>query len=271
MTGLRGSTVALAAALTAASASAEQRFDCVMDPADTISVGAPTVGLLDEVSVDRGDHVTKGQILARLQSGVEAANVALDRKRAENNAEVELRQFQMQLSQHNFERTQSLYKKQVASEEKLDEMRTELEVNAHAVELAKLARDTAQLELQRSEELLRQREIKSPVDGIVTERLMSGGEYARPESIVLKIVQLDPIHVEVFLPVRLYPRVRLGMIASVEPEAPISGRFDAKVTVIDHVFDVASGTFGVRLAVPNADGALPGGHRCQVVFPFPDS
>jgi len=73
---------------------------------------------------------------------------------------------------------------------------------------------------------------------------MSGGEYAHPDSIVLKIVQLDPIHVEVFLPVRLYPRVRLGMIASVEPEAPISGRFEGKVTVIDPVFDVASGTFG---------------------------
>ena len=34
---------------------AEQRFDCVMDAADMVSVGGPVVGLLDDVLVDRGD------------------------------------------------------------------------------------------------------------------------------------------------------------------------------------------------------------------------
>ena len=60
MTALRRLAVALATGLAAGSAMAEQRFDCVMDPAATISVGAPTVGLLDEVAVDESEGADAG-------------------------------------------------------------------------------------------------------------------------------------------------------------------------------------------------------------------
>jgi len=41
------------------------------------------------------------------------------------------------------------------------------------------------------------------------------------------------------------------------------------VTVVDHVLDAASGTFGVRLALPNPDFNLPAGIRCKVLFEMP--
>jgi membrane fusion protein (multidrug efflux system) len=250
---------------------AEQRFDCVMDPASMVSVGGPVVGLLEDVLVNRGDKVARGQPLARMQSDVEAANVALDRVKAQNNAEVEARETHLQLSRKKLQRTQILYTKQVAAEEKLDELRADVEVNERALALARMAHEIARLELLRSEQLLRQREIRSPIDGFVTERRMHGGENLHQESVIVKLARLDPLYVEVYLPVRLYPLVQLGMTAGVEPATPIEGRLDARVTVIDKFFDVASGTFGVRLETPNADGRLPGGHRCQVVFPFAGS
>ncbi len=242
-----------------------------MDAADTVSVGGPVIGLLNEVLVDRGDTVKRGQVLARMQSDVEAATVALDRLKAENNSEVELRETQLRLARKKLERTQILYAKQIASQEKLDELSADVEVNERALALAKLARETARLELLRSESMVKQREIRSPIDGIVTERLMHGGENVHQELVIVRLARLDPLHVEVYLPVRLQPLVKRGMTARVEPAAPIEGQFEARVSVIDRVFDVASGTFGVRLELSNPDGALPGGHRCQVVFPFPGS
>jgi hypothetical protein len=53
----------------------------------------------------------------------------------------------------------------------------------------------------------------------------------------------------------------------VRPEAPIGGSHQAKVAVVDRVLDASSGTFGVRLELPNADRALPAGARCRVDFP----
>ena len=53
--------------------------------------------------------------------------------------------------------------------------------------------------------------------------------------------------------------------ADVMPETP-KGIFDAKVVVVDKVINAASGTFGVRLELPNAKKELPAGARCKVRF-----
>ena len=50
-----------------------------------------------------------------------------------------------------------------------------------------------------------------------------------------------------------------GMSAMVKPEKPIKGEFPAKVTVVDKVVDAASGTFGVRLELPNPDFKVTAG------------
>jgi hypothetical protein len=59
------------------------------------------------------------------------------------------------------------------------------------------------------------------------------------------------------------------MVARVNISEPIAGVHPATVTVVDRVFDAASGTFGVRLDLSNPDGALPAGQRCTVAFDLP--
>ncbi len=73
------------------------------------------------------------------------------------------------------------------------------------------------------------------------------------------------------MPVGIYLLIGRDIVASVEPKAPIPGRLDAEVTLIDPVLDTASGAIGARLALPNPDGASPGGRGCEVVFPFNES
>jgi multidrug efflux pump subunit AcrA (membrane-fusion protein) len=50
------------------------------------------------------------------------------------------------------------------------------------------------------------------------------------------------------------------------PEQPVGGRYDTTVKIVDKVVDAASGTFGVRLELPNKNFALPAGVRCKVQF-----
>jgi hypothetical protein len=52
----------------------------------------------------------------------------------------------------------------------------------------------------------------------------------------------------------------------VQPEAPVGGSYSATVAVVDQVFDAGSGTFGIRLALPNPDQRLPAGLRCRAAF-----
>jgi hypothetical protein len=56
------------------------------------------------------------------------------------------------------------------------------------------------------------------------------------------------------------------MKAEVIPEEPIGGKHKARVVIVDRVLDAASGTFGIRLQLPNRKYKLPAGLRCQVIF-----
>ena len=83
---------------------------------------------------------------------------------------------------------------------------------------------------------------------------------------VLKLAQIDPLRIEVIVPVAQLGRIAVGMRAEVTPETPVTGVFQARVTVVDRVVDAASGTFGVRLELPNPAYRLPAGLKCKVRF-----
>jgi multidrug efflux pump subunit AcrA (membrane-fusion protein) len=102
----------------------------------------------------------------------------------------------------------------------------------------------------------------------VTEVLLHPGEYRNDQSPILTLAQVDPLRVEVFVPTRFYNQIRNESSAVIEPEAPIGGTYAATVTVVDRVLDAASGTFGVRLKMPNPEHLLPAGLRCKIRFPL---
>jgi len=126
-------------------------------------------------------------------------------------------------------------------------------------------RRLADLELQRTAAEVGLRTIISPINGVVVERFMHPGEFPKQEKI-LKLAQIDPLRVEVYAPVAMLGKVVLGKTAYVKPESPLTGEYPAKITVVDRVVDAASGTFGVRLELPNRDLKLPAGLKCTIRF-----
>jgi hypothetical protein len=66
--------------------------------------------------------------------------------------------------------------------------------------------------------------------------------------------------------VQAFGTIKVGQSAIVYPESPMDGQYPAKVTIVDGVADAASGTFRVRLGLPNEDYALPSGLKCRVSF-----
>jgi multidrug efflux pump subunit AcrA (membrane-fusion protein) len=86
---------------------------------------------------------------------------------------------------------------------------------------------------------------------------------------MLEIAQIDPLNIEVILPVDLFGKVKLGMNATIVPVVFSEAELVAKVTIIDRVVDAASGTFGVRLEMANPGYRLPSGLKCTVFLEAP--
>jgi RND family efflux transporter MFP subunit len=262
--------VGTAIALVVGGSASAATFDCVMDPFLTVKLGSPVTSILSDVMVDRGDLVKKGQPIAQIESNVEQAVVKINEARASSTAEIEAKQALLDEKSGVYKRKLDLQTKNVSSAQDVENAQAEFNVATQDLALARLNRQMAELETNRSKALLEERTIRSPIDGIIVQRSLGPGEYVRPEANIVTVASVDPLSVEAYLPVRYYGKIKVGDIADVHPDDPIGGDHKAAVSIVDQVFDAASGTFGVRLNLPNPDYSLPGGLRCRVTFDVPE-
>ncbi len=238
----------------------------LIEPHRIIKVGSGTEGVLATVDVDRGDAVRKGQVLGTLQSGVEKASAELARARAQMEGAIRGKEASKTLFQGKKTRIERLATKDFAAPSEMEEAEANMIVADMQLKEALENKRLAELEYQRSVEVVKRLTIESPVDGVIVERFLSPGEYIKDQPVV-KLAQLDPLNVEIIMPASQLLSVRPGMSATVIPEAPLSGRYAAVVKIVDKVIDAASGTFGVRLELPNPGSRLPAGLKCRVILP----
>jgi RND family efflux transporter MFP subunit len=213
-------------------------LDCIIEPSSTVKLGSGVPGVIEELLVDRGDLIKKGQVLVRLDSNVERASMESKKARYE-------------FAKNEYKRKSGLYNKALIPTREVDESETELKI--------------AQRDFEEAEKILERKTIRSPIDGIVVQRLLQPGERVE-EQPIMTLVQLSPLYVEVIVPAGMLGSVKAGDRATVRPEDPIKGEFTGKVTIVDNVVDAASGTFGIRIELENKNYSLPSGLKCKVRF-----
>lgn len=250
-------------------AASEGVFECLISPYQTVELRSPTDGLLDKILVRRGDRVEEGQTLVVLESSVEKSAVKIAKYRAQMNGRIQSSKSRLELAKKNLSRIQVLLQKKMISAQIADEADAEVRIAAAELHDALENQELAKYDYLHAVDLLNQRTLRSPLTGVVVDRMLNPGDLAesgtgpRP---ILKLAQIDPLLVEVALPLEAYGKLQVGMTGTVTPEGGL-GSHAASVTIVDSVFDAASGMFGVRLEIINQNGLIPGGVRCQVAFP----
>lgn len=260
--------VSALAVLAGSSVAGAAEFDCMLEPRRVVTISGSIEALISSVRVERGDLVRKGDVLVEFESGVERASTDLAKYRAEMQGAVEARRARSEYAQARHRRTVELTKKNFVSPQDVEETAAEKRLAEAELREALDSRRIAELEQRRATEVLKLRTLRSPISGVVVDRYMNPGEIseigAKP---ILKLAEIGTLHVETILPAAAYGQVALGDVGIVRPEAPAGSRYEAKVIVVDRVLDAASGTFGVRLELPNENRNLPAGARCKVDLP----
>jgi len=243
-------------------------FDGIVRAHRVLELGAATDGLLETVLFDRGDHVAAGDVVATLDARVTRAQAALSEARAERDSALRMVQSRLRDARRRLAAQERLRVDGIASAETVDTMRTEVQLEELALAQQEEEQRIARLELQRAQATLAQSKITSPLSGVVLDRHLSPGEfYSRTaESAVLTIAELDPLVVEVNLPLAQFDRVQVGDVALIQLDANGSPTRKARVAVKDQVIDTASRTFHVRFLLENPNYELPAGLRCRVTF-----
>lgn len=233
---LRASTGSLAATLP---------FTGTLKPLNEAVVAAKVDGNVVEVRVREGEPVSKGQVLARIDSETLRQNVA------EQQAQLVNQQARVKLAQVKLDKQRELFAKGFISKLALDEQTSDFAVQAGTLQ-------AQQAQLARAQQALSDSTVKAPIHGVVYERKKNPGDLASRNDRLFAIADLSQLEIAASLPARLGPQVRVGMSARFAVEG-LPGEFSAQLVRLNPVADANTRNFDVYLRVDNRDGRLKAG------------
>ena len=242
-------------------------LDCVIKPKALIEISSGKDGRILEIAFSRGDSVQAGDLLVQLDDTQARLQLEVSEARAADMGEIRSQETRLEFRKKELERASELSSRNVTSEAVREDAEIEVALTELAVDEARLAQHLARLEVKQAEAELARRRIESPVDGVITEVEASPGEYATEQTVLMTIAEIDPLYVEVFAPLKYLKAFAVGQRHVVSLAEPLTGDVDATVTVVNSVLDAASGTFGVRLEIPNPHRAIAAGVRCRLPSP----
>lgn len=239
---------------------------CLIQPFERVELGMPVDGIVREIDVDRGDRVGAQQIVLRLDVSLEEIELEAARARSANNALIEGQQARLAFLEDEAARAEQLVERNAAPERVRDEARMAVETARADLAEAVLDQRIAAIDARAASARMARKTVRSPIDGLVTERQVAVGEFKATGAPLLNVARIDRLRAEAFVPIAFHPDLQLEQQVTVIPEAPFGGEHLGRITVIDQVFDAATGTFGIVVDLPNPDLALPAGLRCRIRF-----
>ncbi|MCR9201582.1 MAG: efflux RND transporter periplasmic adaptor subunit [Planctomycetaceae bacterium] len=242
-----------------------EQIEGFTEPWKDIHVAAAEMGTLQSVQVKDGQQVTQGQLLARLNDDVLKVSLEVASAGMSATGELETARTQLELKQVELEKLQELFEREHASQQELDRVSGELRVAESRLMTVREDLDIRRLEHARIQAQLKQREIRSTIDGVIVEVKKEEGEFVSPsDPVVARVVQLDPLRVVFSVPNERRGDVKNGQTVMMR----IAGG-GVPIGTVEHVSPVAdasSGTFQVNVRLPNPDGQWHGGEKSELLL-----
>ena len=172
-------------------------------PVLSVSVGSFVSGPIIELNVDFNDSVKKGDILAKIDQRLFAANVERDQATfATREADVERVEAQLQQALNNENRGKRLREENedFLSDKEMDALVFEVKSLQAQLKLAKASVLQAKASLANSQANLEYTEVKAPVDGVVIDRKIEPGQtlaaqFQTPELFIVAPDLREKVHV----------------------------------------------------------------------------
>ncbi len=210
-------------------------------------------GLVEELYVEEGDGVKKGQVLARLRSSNLQIQLTLARATRKEAHERYLQ------AKAELERSEKLRKSESISEKKFLDDRFE----TMAWEQRVRQRDA---EIARLEDLLSKKTIVAPFSGFVARKHTEVGQWVEQGGQIVTLIDLECVHVVVQVPERYIDRIMVGDRASVTVDALGNRSFSGKIIAVNPEGDREARTFPVKSEIRNEGFRIKSGMLSHVSF-----
>ena len=256
---------------------------------DQVTISSEVDGVVRRVLADLGDRVVSGQTLVDLDR--EKLQYSLDQQRAaharaltklgasdrehlprvEDTPDVRRAAAEQTQARQNFERAAELHKRQLISQQMLDDADTALRLKRAsydaAVQEAKNLTadiDASGAAMKLAERTLRDASIRAPFDGFVQQRMVSVGELVKAQMPVMAVVRVNPLKLLSEIPERMAPWVKVGQPLALRVDAYPDKDFAATVSRISPAVNTQTRTFAFEALAPNDEALLKPGTFARV-------
>jgi len=240
-----------------------------------VTVSSQAEGVVSRILADLGDRVVSGQVLVELdrekpQYNLDQQKAALARSLARYGAsepgrlppidqtpDVKRAAAELNQARRGFERATELSKRQLLSQQALDD--------ADAVLRTKQAEyDSAMQNAKNLAADIDASNAAAPFDGYVQQRMVSLGELVKEQMPVMQVVRVDPLKVIAEIPEGLAPWVQGGQPVDLQVDAYPDQSFTGKVSRISPSVNQQTRAFPFEALVPNPQGLLKPGTFVKV-------
>ena len=231
-------------------------------PAEQVSVRPEINGKVDQLPVDLGDKIKKGDLLFKLD------DKELQQQRASNVTDIEKAKLNLEKAERDFKRAQQLLTEKLISQELYDDTKTTYDLSKNALE-------SAQRALAIIDEHLTKTEVRAPFDCTVLTRpvsigqAVSGSDGFNGGTEVLTIADLNAMIINAQVNQADVPRLKSGELVEVSVEAVAGLRATGTVERISPQAIIKNNIKGypARIILKNVDQRIRPGMTANVKIP----
>ena len=238
-----------------------KRLDGFTEPYQSIDVAASEIGLVQDVRVELGQAVKKGETLGSLDDDVLKATLEIAQLKASSTAAVDAATAELELKQQRLNALNEINRTGGGSRDEFARAKADAELARARLKSAEETLAADRLEVKKIEVQLQRRTIRSPIDGIVSDIHRDPGEFVSlTEPKLFTVVRLDRLRAKFYIPAEQSARFGKGQrvkLAGSADDKPLTGELE----FVSPVTHAESGLVRVDVILDNRDGRLRSGQR----------
>ncbi|MCK5452719.1 MAG: efflux RND transporter periplasmic adaptor subunit [Calditrichia bacterium] len=232
----------------------------VVKPINRIEIKSKASGIVEDLPVEEGDFIKKGDLIARLDQKDELAEFG------QAQANYDIAKAELKQAQKSFERRNKLFNQNLISEEERDQIELSL-----AVANGKLIQ--AETTLERAKERLSESIVRAPIDGIILQKyvekgqiIASGVSNVSGGTPIVDIADMQSVYIEAGIDEIDVGKVGESQSAMVTAEAYPDLLFKGKIDRISPEARIEQNVtlFDVIVGVENLEGKLKSGMNTTI-------
>lgn len=238
----------------------------ITNPSADVTLSFVQPGRIEKVYVKEGDAVTSGEVLVQLDDDVDRARLAQLEADSNNMANIEAGKASLAQKQVDLQKIEKAASLNAATKLEVEHARLDVKIAELSLEVANFEHEQATRKYNEAKLQIDRMSLKSPIEGSIEKLDVETGESVNALESVVRVVQIDPLWIDVPVPLINASTLVCDGAAEVHFPGPNKISSNGKIIFIAAIADAGSGTLRVRIQVPNKSKRRAGEH-VKVVFP----